>query len=419
MRNRWSLARTGVAILVGISWCLTTAAGDHQDGSQVQDEAAADITGLWAFVPNQGDRIGPLVVAMGVRPYALSRSDIGSDHDYSFRIRSAALTGRGSQLQTRTGPSELRLTCRFNRTREVQCDLNEVSAQGVASLAGRISGDFGQTLTSLDRRIRVFADLRTDPYHVNLQALHSCMDTGEVQFLQGDRRIKNSFAASHINTVGIIAEIDRNLLPRSAGMPLVAVAAESVLATDTEQRRIDRAGRPEVSVFLIQEDGARNAWNSRDAFNTSGLDDYRPHMQRGLTAVDALSRKSYWNRPHPLLNVMIQDFLLLNPDVSVSVLDNSANHFMELEWAAYTGRSMEGLAGGRRFVDNSVAKFFQIFARQGLKGFAHLEALRLPLYRPTHANMPYMSAALGRSESIIPRALESFVHVDGQIVGCE
>ena len=81
MRNRWSLARVGVSCLTGALWCLSAAAGDHQDGTQVQDEQAADITGLWAFVPNQGDRVGPLVVAMGVRPFALSRSDIGSDHD--------------------------------------------------------------------------------------------------------------------------------------------------------------------------------------------------------------------------------------------------------------------------------------------------------------------------------------------------
>ena len=53
------------------------------------------------------------------------------------------------------------------------------------------------------------------------------------------------------------------------------------------------------------------------------------------------------------------------------------------------------------------------------EGFLHLKVPGLPLYRRPHANTPYMPAALGRSESITPRGLESCAHIDEQSVGCE
>ena len=53
------------------------------------------------------------------------------------------------------------------------------------------------------------------------------------------------------------------------------------------------------------------------------------------------------------------------------------------------------------------------------EGFLHLKALGLPLYRRPHANTSYMPAALGRSESITSRGLESCAHIDEQNVGCE
>jgi hypothetical protein len=419
MQSRWNVVGVALAAMLGSGWVTSTQASDHQDGSVVRDEQAGDLTGLWAFVPDRGSRQGPLVVAMGIRSFAVSRSDIGTDYEYSFRIRRASLEGSGPGVRSRTGGSELKLTCRFNRARQVSCDMTTISARGDSSAAGSVTGDFDKNLTSLGRRIKVFADLRTDPYIVNLPALHDCMDGGEARFLGGDRKIANSFGGSHINTFGIIAEISQSLLPEDNGLPLVAVAAESVLVSDETDRRIDRVGRPETTVFLIQDDAARNAWNARDAFDSDGLDKFREQMQRGMTAVDAHSRKSYWAHPHPLMNVMLEDYLLLNPANPVNVMDSAKNHFLELEWAAFQGASIAGLSGGRRLTDNSVARFFSVFARRGASSFAHLDALRPPLFRPTQPKFPYMSGPLDRMENLSVRVLERLIPINGTIKGCE
>jgi hypothetical protein len=397
----------------------TASAGDHQDGSQVRDEQSGDIGGLWAFMPDRGDQAAPLVVAMGIRPFAVNRSEIGSDYDYSFRIRPAALDGVGARLRSWVGASELRVTCRFNRTRQVVCDMMQVSASGASNSEGGVAGDFGKPLRSLGRGMAVFADLRTDPYMANIQAIHECMDNGEVAFRAGEQKIRNSFADGHINTIGLIVEIHPELLPKSNGLPLLAVAAESVLVTDGGERRIDRVGRSETSVFLIQDDAKRNAWNSHGPFASDGTDAFRDEMQRGMTGVDAFSRKGYGDYPHPLLNVMLEDYLLLNPTNPVDPLDTKVNHYMELEWAAFNGQSTAALSGGRRLTDNSVARFFSIFARQGKSSFAHLDALRQPLFRPTHATFPYMSGPLARMEGVLA-SFETQLHsMHGAMVGCE
>lgn len=174
---------------------------------------------------------------------------------------------------------------------------------------------------------------------------------------------------------------------------MVAVVAQSVdVAGDGTRAPIDRVGRPGASSFLIQEDDARNGWNQLDPFDDVGATAFRDSMQRGLAAVGSHSRQTYWTWPHPLLELLLNDYLLLDPSVPVPTLDATRNSYFELEWAAFTGRSIPGLAGGRRPIDNAISRFFAVFSRQATSHFAQLEAAKNPLYRQTYVEFPYLAA---------------------------
>ena len=126
--------------------------------------------------------------------------------------------------------------------------------------------------------------------------------------------------------IGLLAEVDRSWLPVEPGMPLLAVVGQSV-GVDHEGNRtlIDRVGRPGANTLLIQDDASRNGWNAVDPFDFGGAAAFRDSMQRGLTAVDSHSRHNYWSYPHPLLEMLLSDQLLLDPNVPVPVLDTDRN----------------------------------------------------------------------------------------------
>ncbi len=66
-----------------------------------------------------------------------------------------------------------------------------------------------------------------------------------------------------------------------------------------------------------------------------------------------------------------------------------------------------------------MARFFSVFARQGKSTFAHLDALRQPLFRPTHDSFPYMSGPLDRMELVLTNAARVLLPMNGSLRGCQ
>lgn len=425
MRNPGNMLRAAVLVL-GITAVISSAvAFDYRDGSAVRDRGG-DLASLYAFVPNVGGEVGPLTVALTIKPYALSVAEVGKDTEYSIRIRAAGLAGSGERLRTKLGAAELAITCNyFDHDYQIGCIASHISADGSTRVLGAVSGDLGDVMTAPG--MRAMSALRSDPLLINFHATLNCLEDDEVEFLGLDdafkRRVhpkfRNSIEHKKMNVVGLVIEVNRSWLPQEAGLPLIAVAAQSVdVANDGTRTPLDRIGRTGTSTFLIQDDEARNGWNATDPYDAAGATAFRAEMQRGLTAVDSHSRRAYWAWPHPLLELLLSDHLLLNPNVPVAAIDASRNNYFELEWAAYTGRSLNGLAGGRRPIDNSISRFFAVMARQAGRHFAQLEALKHPLYRQTHAAFPYLAAPYEKPDTLFSRTIEELNPRSPTIRGC-
>ncbi|MBT6274025.1 MAG: DUF4331 family protein [Chromatiales bacterium] len=422
----WASAFKSIAIgTVAALVSSAAVAGDHQDGAEVLTNPRADLVGLYAFIPIVGGERGPLAIALGAVPFALNKSEIGNDIEYAVRIKPATLVGTGADVHTSLGRSEMRLACNFYRGKyELNCELTH-SADGASpwSVVAVVKGPIDRSIFSKDRALRVMAGLRADPYMTNVKDVRNCLDDREHEFkTKNNQKIKNSFVESKVNFIGIMAEIDRSVLPREVEFPLLAVVGETIEIDDfgAHMRRIDRIGRPETSSFLIRDNATRDAWNAHDPFAGRANGQFRDAMQRGLSAVDSHSRMNFWGYPHPLLNLLLDDYLLVNPRKGIAPIDTARNHYFELEWAAYQGQNTKDLAGGRRPVDNVVERFYSVLARQGQAEFSNLKALRHALYRQTHASFPYLAAPFrGRLETLSNRAIVQAIPLEGTISGCQ
>src|SRR6185503_14014645 len=93
--------------------------------------------------------------------------------------------------------------------------------------------------------LRAFAGLRSDPFFLDFAALQKTLATGRLAFDD-----PGTLAAAGADVLGIVVEIDRDVLAEAGFGGLVAAVAETVSAGPLPIR-LERLGRPEVKNFLL------------------------------------------------------------------------------------------------------------------------------------------------------------------------
>ncbi len=152
----WTIA-TGVAIfaaaLVMVGGQRALRAADHLDSPSLTDEAANDITDLYAWTNDDG-----LNLAMMVSPFADGDASFSDAGLYAFHIRSQNML-----LEPTTTEDHL-IVCQFDASQAVTCWLDgKVIASGDASAATGLEGE----------GVKVFAGRRDDPFFFNLSGFQA------------------------------------------------------------------------------------------------------------------------------------------------------------------------------------------------------------------------------------------------------
>lgn len=217
----------------------TASASDHLDSPSVIADPRADIGDLYAWMAPDGRHLNLVMTIVG--------HGFSDKLDYVFHIDSARRLGR-------TGKTT-RISCRFAAPERADCSLGEIdSAQGDASDE--------QGLWSRDRRFRVFAGLRDDPFFNNVKGTRAAYNVADAALKRGvavdaahcprfDRAISDAIFEQWKHTDGgparnllagwtpasIVIQVDLDAVNR--GGKLLAVWA----ATRSAERQIDRAGR--------------------------------------------------------------------------------------------------------------------------------------------------------------------------------
>ena len=196
--------------------------------------------------------------------------------------------------------------------------------------------------------MRVFVGARWDPFIMDAPAALKTVETGRLAFQEA-----SSIYLDGKNVLSIVVEVDcAELL---GGGRLLAVVGET-LARGKLAVRIERTGRPEVKNMLLapkqfdrvnRDLEIRDLYNSEDAFRLADTyrGAYRARLNANLGFWDSLDGKVDWpadeNRAHPLTELVLADFLTVDPSRSYA----EQGSFLEIEMASREGRALPDLRG--------------------------------------------------------------------------
>jgi hypothetical protein len=249
------------ACLAAASTLPIAHASDHLDTPTVIADPAADIGDLYAWTAADGQRLNLVLDVVGKK--------FSDRVVYAFHIDSGKRVGATTATAT--------VACRFDAAQRAQCWAGDES---------RVSGDVSEPdgIESRDRRLRVFAGLRDDPFFNNVEGIRAGYDAAAQALANGvgkdmagcpafDTATSREILSrgSHTDggpaknflagwaTAALVVSVDLELVNR--GGPLLGVWAATYAANDagsddratppTLDAPIDRAGRPLTGNAMI------------------------------------------------------------------------------------------------------------------------------------------------------------------------
>ena len=287
MRNAWRWA--ACALVTGML-ARPAIASDHLDTPSVIADPRADIGDLYAWMSPDHQRLN---LAMTIVGHSFS-----DRLAYVFHIDSGARIGRTADT--------IDIVCRFDATQRVDCRAGDDRVQGDA---GRPEG-----LESEQRRFRVFAGLRDDPFFNNVRGTReaynvvvAALGKGLARDDAGCAQLDAASSADMLNTwrhtgggtarnllagwtpASIVISIDARAVNR--GGRLLGIWA----TTENGKGQIDRAGRPLTANALFATVGPDEEGDRlKEAFNratpATGTP-FVPELQKGLALYDGFDGK--------------------------------------------------------------------------------------------------------------------------------
>ncbi|WP_372367044.1 DUF4331 family protein [Candidatus Uabimicrobium sp. HlEnr_7] len=350
-------------LIVCCIFAASVFATDHVDSPFEEDLAAADITDLFAF-PRKENGKTTLVLAMTVHLSAKPESKFAEMIEYSFRLRRVGMNGFGKDFAVTSG-EEFVVKCNFLNNssggQDVNCVVVRTSPQQEISKANTTVND----LSGGDNpALRLFAGHRADPFFFDpIRVQQSRLRTvsyDDIGFPFPGIIPKNALAYS--NVLAIVVELDVNQLFGKNANPMFGIAGHTERVTFQGTKKVmlsvDRVGRPEVTNFIMGQfsisnpdlNAVKKQWNAEaNSFSLtkskSGL--YRKTIEEGLASMDLKdtglsSNGKDWPSPHPLTDIFMNDFLIVDTSKQGDV--NSSNYF-EIELSRYENRGHKSCGG--------------------------------------------------------------------------
>lgn len=252
-------------------------ASDHLDAPALVADPAADLGDLYAWLSDDGRRLHLVLTVVGGR--------FSDQIDYVVHVDHGA-----DALRT---TASARVACRFTVAGQVRCRSGAVDVAGDA--------DREQGLSDADRRLRVFAGLRDDPFANNVVGARQAYAVAAEALAAGasrdaagcprfDEATATRLAATWHrtdggpardflagwNTAALVLDVDAGWI--AGDSPLLAVWAGSYARSPGDDagpsargRRFDRIGRPLAANALLgpldpaaQREARKEAYNAAD-----------------------------------------------------------------------------------------------------------------------------------------------------------
>ncbi len=352
-------------VLASMALPVPAVATDHWDGPAVSKEPAADITDFFVF-PTSASGQERLTLIMSVYPGAAPSTMFSDAVTYSFRLRAIEDEAEGgSEPYFETADTEFRVDCIASRSvtpQTMSCTASVLepgtAPRPVASSTVGVADPSGGGNAAL----RVFAGPRAD---------QSFTDLGRVRMPvwrdidMSGRPGVNGLAGKNVLSIVVDLDLDR-LVGERRGL-WAAVSETTVAGTAPGPVRIDRMGRIEVTVFLIQDDRLKDLWNAEDTFaiDEGNAESYRAALQAGMYRLDDFEKSLTgetvidWPQPHPMIELMLRDYLVVSLDGTTTPSSRTIG-FLDNEIALLKGEVPSSL-GGRVPNEDVISRMLTLF----------------------------------------------------------
>jgi len=247
--------KTWLAILAGAVLASPAAiAADHADGTAVTTDPAADITDLYAWMPDATH----MALVMDVMPFSGSTATFSNATQYVFHTTSWDQYGPAG-----TPDDEIDVICTFSAAGDPSCWVEDTFTNtvidyisGTAANAGSAAG-----ITSTSGDIQLFAGPRNDPFFFNLQGFQQTISdvVAAVPTLSTDNAFNVAGCPDlSVLPAGTVGALDSQLAHSAdGGAPVDFVQGQDVLSivlninlADTANTElIQTAGNTIVSVW--------------------------------------------------------------------------------------------------------------------------------------------------------------------------
>ena len=366
MKKLLFLASLLVTVLVNTSF-----AADHKDGAGVQIDPATDITDVFAFPRNDNSGSKRLTLIMSTRPDAAPDTLFSNAINYRFRLR--PVTGfQHEPFKAMVADEEFRIDCRVtgNSLQTLSCKLLHIADDGTTSTVLSTATVNTRDPSGGDNPdMKIFAGSRADQLFTDRARVRMPVwrDTG---YSGPEWPGVNTFLTKNVLSIVVdidvqkLLQVDTNLLAFAGETAIISAANAKVL------QRIDRMGRVEITVFfidVIEDRNIRDLWNRADSFavNPEILSILRAELQRGLKRMDAFELSQTgenvldWAEPHPWLELLLDDFLILDLDYPTRPSSTAVN-YLGVESAYFNGVPSKSV-GGRLPNENVIEKTLTFF----------------------------------------------------------
>ena len=347
-------------------------AADHKDGQTVQEHPAADITDLFAFPRTDAGGAKRLTLIMSTLPDA--SQDAVFDNAIHYRFRMRPVTGfQNDPFKAQVSDEEFGVYCQvFGQSlQELACRLlhdEDGSGESTVLTTARVNTRDPSGGSNPD--MKIFAGPRADQLFTDRARVRMPVwrDTGYSDSEEWPG--VNTFLNNNVLSIVVDLDVEKFLQFDSH---LLAVAGETLMtdAAHSVPYRIDRMGRVEITVFFIDvvdpDTRFRELWNADDTFalNPENVPLYRNELQLGLERMDAfelsLTEENVldWPQPHPWLELLIDDFLVLDLNHPTAPSSTEVN-YLGIETAYFRGDASQ-VVGGRLPNENVIERTLTYF----------------------------------------------------------
>ena len=336
-----------------------SSASDHIDGVPTIDNGQVDISDLYAFPSNKGQKLN---IILNTYPAAGPKSHFSYKVGYGLKVRRLKKDlGSNQNILKPLNKDTLSIKCLFSKMNHHANDEQKIKCKlKLKSKSILLTGNVGKIINKEQEGAKLYTGLKSDPFFISAGLFSAVTKRKDKQ--QKLFKKKNTNLMKGLNVLTLIFQLDLRKLGLG-DLGLIGVAGESFIRKSG--RVVDRVGRPEITNLSLHNYNSelgplKVQYNAQPAFfkNKKSPNIFVDRLIENISDYDYFDGASWGNfEMFKFAHLLVNDFLVLDLSKRCSM---GTDHFMEIEASIVNGHKHRS-CGGRRLSDNIMETLYNLY----------------------------------------------------------